>query len=475
MSCQLSVVSRQSAVGNCQSAIVSRQSAVVSRQLSVGNCQSAIVSGQLSVGSCQLSVASRQLSVGNCQSAVGSRQLSVVSRQLSVGSRQLERATDNGQLTTDLLKIALILLIVLGFIAHPAYAQKVRTVTTEGVSSESFNAAMRDAWRSAVEQGTGVFIRSDTEIRNFEIKKDTIFSRTEGYILRSQILHKKKDKDIYKVTIRADVSLDKVKNDLVALKILLETMERPRLMVLIEENYEGLDFKGIGLAEAEIISLLQEKGFELVDKAQVAKARKRGQALLSLAGDTEAAAAMGLMSDAQYILLGKAAAHHSGEAIPGSGLQSVQASIQLKILHSQSGLILGSVAERGAAAHISKLAGATEALRKASKKAVENYIVDKITTSFQDFLNNGIFLKVNVVGVRSYSQYKDITDFFNSLGQVASCKKEKWNKTGGLLVLDLRFKGMSEELADLADQKKVGEGTLRVEDFAPDKLDLLFQ
>jgi hypothetical protein len=55
--------------------------------------------------------------------------------------------------------------------------------------------------------------------------------------------------------------------------------------------------------------------------------------------------------------------------------------------------------------------------------------------------------------------------------KIVSSKKEVWNKTGGLLVLDLRFKGTSEELAELLDGLNVGKNSLEVVDFAPDRVE----
>ena len=55
--------------------------------------------------------------------------------------------------------------------------------------------------------------------------------------------------------------------------------------------------------------------------------------------------------------------------------------------------------------------------------------------------------------------------------KVVTSKKGGWNKTGGLLILDLRFKGTSEELAELLDGSKFGTKRLEVTDFAPDKVD----
>jgi hypothetical protein len=249
-------------------------------------------------------------------------------------------------------------------------------------------------------------------------------------------------------------------------------IEQPKLIVIIEENYSGFDLKDMRLAETEMISLLREKGFEIVDQNQLAAANQQAQAKQALAGNLKAAKALGLLFGAQYIVLGKAAVHNSGEAIPDSGFNSLHASLQLKILQCQSGRVLGSVVKQGVAAHINPLAGATAALKKVSKKAVNGYVENKIRDSFQDFEEKGLPLKVHVVGVKSYSQYKEIVDFLESLRNVESCRKEGWNRAGGVLVLDLRYRGNSENLADAVDRKKIEKGNLMVDDIAPEKLDL---
>ena len=145
--------------------------------------------------------------------------------------------------------------------------------------------------------------------------------------------------------------------------------------------------------------------------------------------------------------------------------------MQLKILQTQSGLVLGSVVKNGIAAHISPLTGATKALQTAARKAVDEYAVDAITDSFQDYLNNGAPLKLYVTGVDSFKHYKKVAAAVDMLDRVMSSKKEGWNKAGGVLILDLRFKGTSEELAEMLDGMDLEGNPLEVVDFAPDRVD----
>ncbi len=346
-----------------------------------------------------------------------------------------------------------------------------RTIETEGVSQVSREDAIRQAQRSAVEEAVGVFINSQTEVENFELKKDKIFSKTQGYIKRFAVLKESREGNLFKLKVSATVSLDKIKDDLIAMKILLESMERPKLMVLIDEDYKSMDNLGMGIASTEMASLLGAKGFELVDKSQVDAVMNNNQGRQALAGNANAAKALGLKFGAQYVIVGKAVAQDAGEAYPGSGIKSIQASLQLKVIQTQTGLVLGSAVKNGVSAHMSPLTGATNAIQMSVQKAVDEYLIDAITNSFQGFLNNGSPLKLHITGVNTFQESKMVIAAIEKIERVASSKKEGWNKTGGILVLDLLYKGTSEELAEALDGKKVGSGKLEVVDVAPERLD----
>jgi len=376
----------------------------------------------------------------------------------------------------------LIIIAVVVFIPLSAVAEN-KIVEAQGESISSKEDALRQAMRLAVEQAVGVFVHSETEVENFELKKDKILSRTQGYVTSYALLKEEKVDDVIKVVIRATISLDKIKDDLLAMKILLDSMERPKVMILIKEQLlsadkttgSATDQMGMRIAETEMSSLLVDKGFDLVDKAQLEAVKNLDQRRQALAGNTVAAKSLGLSLGAQYVILGKAVAQDSGEAYPGTGLRSIQASLQAKVIQTQTGLILGSVVKNGVAAHISPLTGATKALQEAVHKAVDQYLVDAITRSFQDYLNNGAPMKLQVTGVNSFRQYKQVTSGIDDLDKVVSSKKEGWNKAGGLLVLDMRFKGSSEELAELLDGMQLGENSLEVVDFAPERVDCNFK
>jgi len=379
------------------------------------------------------------------------------------------RVSIRGGKTIRYLAIAFQIVVAFGGSWMNIAAAEEKTVQTEGSSALSREDAVRQALRAAVESGVGVFLQSQTEIENFALQKDKVFSRSEGYVTRYQLLKEEKAGGVITVTVSATVSLDRIKDDLVAMKILLESMEHPKLMVLLEEI--GGVGVGMEIAAAALSEQLLAKGFELVDAEQMKQVRASAEGRHALGGDAAAAKSLGQKFDAQYVIVGKASTQEAGEAYPGSGMRSVQASLQLRVIQTQTGLVLGSVVKSGAGAHISPQAAATAALQKTAVKACDEYLVNAITSSFQNFLNNGSPVKLQIAGIGTFSDYKRITGQIEGMERVVSSKKEGWSKGGGLVLVDLRFRGTSQELAELLDGLRLDQRTLEVVDVAPERID----
>ncbi len=104
---------------------------------------------------------------------------------------------------------------------------------------------------------------------------------------------------------------------------------------------------GMRLAETELSNMFTAKGFDLVDRAQIEQIKSMDQSRQALEGNTDAAKQLGLQFGAQYVILGKAVLQDAGEAFTGSGLKSIQGTLQVKVLQSHTGLVLGSAVKTG--------------------------------------------------------------------------------------------------------------------------------
>jgi len=375
---------------------------------------------------------------------------------------------------TDISRSFLFILVLFTTSILTVNPLMAETVVTEGLSPTSYDSAVRNAQRTAVEQVAGVYVTSKTEIENFMLKKDLLLSRTQGYVKSFSIIEKDRRQEIFYVKIRADVSNEKIKDDLLALKIILESLDRPKLMVLIDEVYIASDHTIEESAETEIISLLTQKGFDLVDKNQVQAVKNQEKARLAIAGDIAAASFLASKFEAQYIIVGKSSVENAGEVYPGAGIFSFQATLQIKIINTQTAALVGSFSKNAVVSHMSPVTGASQASIKASARMVEEYASDAIMNHFNDILLHGDSIKVYVNSVNTFKMYSAVKDVFESIADVSSVKKEGWDRESGILILDVKFKGLSEEIGELVDGKKIENAfparKLLVDDFSPGKI-----
>ena len=144
--------------------------------------------------------------------------------------------------------------------AATGQAPEVKEVTATGVGSilngdvaHAKDDAVEDALRQALEQTMGLFVSSETLVENAAVIEDNIYSKTQGYIQKYDILREgKKDAETYGVTLSALVKLSDLKSDLDAIQTLLRRKKMPRLMVIIDEKNVGETATAYHYMEADL-------------------------------------------------------------------------------------------------------------------------------------------------------------------------------------------------------------------------------
>ncbi|RKZ24730.1 hypothetical protein DRQ20_06515, partial [bacterium] len=156
--------------------------------------------------------------------------------------------------------------------------EETKTVVVEGTAmigtdlAKARDEAIEDALRSAVEQGVGLLISSETLVKNFQVIEDRILSRSHGYVASYEIVQERKEGSLYRVRIKAVVKLGNLKDDLAAIGLLLRRKGLPRLMVLVDERNIGSEkIPGFGYdlnnAETAIMEVFMSRGFTFIDQA----------------------------------------------------------------------------------------------------------------------------------------------------------------------------------------------------------------
>ena len=373
----------------------------------------------------------------------------------------------------DFLLPLLLLFLLAPLSAHGAQAQAPKTsgdktVTVEGVGADKQEALLQ-AKRAAVEEGIGVILTSQTEVENFMLKKDKVITQSVGAVRSYDLLKEERKGDAWHVKIKAVVSLDSITADLMALKILLAAMDKPRTMVLIQEE-------GGSNVESAVVDYLQKKGFDLVDPAQSAALMAKDDPFIKKAteGDPVAAAKLGAENGAEYVVVGSVKKSVlAGEVIKDTGMKSGQAVLTIKVVNCSNARIVATKSASAAAVHIADGTAMAQAATKAANSLLDKKLFEAIIASFQDSINNGATYEVVISGVKSYSQQKNAAKILEDTEGVVSVSRRSFG--GGKLELTVMFKGNAESLCDRVDSKPVDEAKLLVTNISGNRIALNLQ
>jgi hypothetical protein len=256
------------------------------------------------------------------------------------------------------------------------------------------------------------------------------------------------------------VSLSNIKSDLAALKILLESMDKPRMMVLIQEK-NGKN------AENTILNYLREKEFNLVDVASVAALLNKSDDFINRAvkGDPGVAAQIGAEHGAEYLIVGSVQKSlKENKLLSDSGMIAGQATLTAKVINCSNARIVASNTASGAAYHVSEEVAQANASRIAAEKLMDRKLFEAIVATFQDMINNGITLDVTVQNVPNFKTQKSVRTLLQDLPNVVTVSKKAFG--GGKLKLVVQYKGDADAFSEVIDGKTTADKNLSVTDIA---------
>jgi hypothetical protein len=332
---------------------------------------------------------------------------------------------------------------------------------TGGDVAHAKDDAVEDALRNAVEQTLGTLIQSETLAQNFTVVEDNIFSKTQGYIQKYEIIEQgKRDAMLYEVKVRALVKVTELKDDLEAIATLIRRKKMPRLMVLIDEKNVGETATAahyleadLNTAEAELMNQFMKKGFRFVDAATVRQNLDREKESAILEGDVRQAAAVGRRSGAEVVLVGKALAKAVEVEAFGTKIRSQQATVTVKAIRTDTGDLLAIGTEQGKFTHIDDMTGGTKAIQKACD-ALSEQLIAKIIDRWSTDVNTGGTLTLKVQNVDDYSE---LNRFKSSLKYYVRgiTNVTQRDFSNGFATLELEMKGTADDLANRLTSAKM--------------------
>lgn len=371
----------------------------------------------------------------------------------------------------SLFQLAVGVVLFLMFTGHlTAQDATVKTVTASGISGISAGGtatardqALEDALRKAVEQAVGAMIASETMVANYQVLSDHIYSRTHGYVTNYEVVSEKAEGGLYEVTIQAQVADGMIKNDLAALGLLMARKNMPRVMLMVAEQNVGQEqlvywwsvFAGhsdvvarqadLTVTENTLMQILGEKGFVLIDSSVPKKQTKISNAYRVASLSDAAIRDIGQMFDAEIVVFGKSLAKLSG-SVMGTTMKSVQADVSLRVVNTDTGQVIASATEHGAAVHPNAVTAGNDALRQTTEKLAGS-LLDQIMARWgQDISGKGI-VRIDITAVPSY---KHLVTFKQALQErvrgVSGIYQREFDENRA--ALDVETSGSAQSLAD---------------------------
>jgi hypothetical protein len=234
----------------------------------------------------------------------------------------------------------LLSLLVAALFCGPALAEDLVkvTVTGEGISAD---AARNDALRRALEQGGQTEITSHSQVENFELIRDTIYSRAAGIVKDYKILEEGDGAGGIKYCkIEAMVSKSAVATAWGDVQNVLDQIGRPKVMVWIDETIDGA-IQTSSILESKIEEKLVKSGFDVYAREQIDAITQRESADAAAEDDVAKMQALAKDFDCQIFIRGHGNANTAGvEDLYGVKAAMYNCDVQAKTYYTDTARLL---------------------------------------------------------------------------------------------------------------------------------------
>jgi hypothetical protein len=351
-----------------------------------------------------------------------------------------------------------------GFLASlPALGQptpdaaeaKTVIVTAEGYDRDD---AVKRALRMALEQGAGVQIAAYSEVENYALLRDTIYSRAAGIVRDYRVLEAKPGAGgTLIVTVEATVRPDAVAETWGEVQNLLDQLGRPRIMVWIDEHIDGRLQKD-SIVAARIEELFTKAGFDLVARSAVDDIRQRAAAAAREARNAAKLAQLARDRGAHILIQGSANANRAGiESIYNIPAAFYNCDVQARVYYTDTGKLIASESlpqtrsgvrsreEYSPQAARSALVQATfpEADSPARRPPLANRIYEAVLEQWSTQITAGGEIELEVQGL----DFKGYVNLKKSLAEVTHVRRVDGDFTKGIATFRIKADLAAETFA----------------------------
>ncbi|OIO03072.1 hypothetical protein COY52_11705 [Candidatus Desantisbacteria bacterium CG_4_10_14_0_8_um_filter_48_22] len=304
--------------------------------------------------------------------------------------------------------------------------------------------ALNLAQRRAVELVVGVFVNAATLVGKAELVDNQIFSKTNGYVKKYEVLSEKREGDALKMKVKALVKTGDVNRDLDAVGLMIKgaTIGNPRVMVLFYETVDGTE-ESMSVAEVEIAQKFMDTGYRIVEQAEVKKIRALPGAKAAMGGDIEAAVQIGKDMKVDILVLGRAASNFNTDKGLG-GFISYRASVTAKVIKIDTSEVLWAVPNKlGAGVDLTKENAAKTAITKIAKSMSEDMVL-----SVTKILSEKAMAQLTISNIPDWNRLAVLNEYIKSYQGVSGTYIRSYETTTGVASIDINLKyGNAQQLS----------------------------
>ncbi len=170
---------------------------------------------------------------------------------------------------TILALLSTLVFLLISMTASAGVIGKGSAQIFDGNEASARKQALSNALRDAVKQGVGLFLDSKTEVKNWVVIRDEIYSSARGFVKSYNVLKDEKRDGSWFIEIDAEVASADIKDKLSELRILHQKMGNKRLMVIYNPSHpEAMkqDHAAVASALSALQSSLLDYGFRVFDR-----------------------------------------------------------------------------------------------------------------------------------------------------------------------------------------------------------------
>lgn len=338
----------------------------------------------------------------------------------------------------------------------------------EGNREKALQDAKNAALREAVEQVAGVMVSSDTLTSNSQLIRDRILTNSAGYVRKYDILEKKEERGVMKVTVRAEVGTAQLDKDLQSVQALIRRLGGSRLLIVLQEQSISADkvITSSGHMAQLLTESFQKDGWRIIDPAYAAGKLEAASGISLLTPDKKV---IQDLRSADYVITGVVTLRHeppttvfgvvSGQEI--RGWFPVTGEWELAVFATDSGTQIARLSDKfdSNPKHLAPgdtLTVSYERTAFSIIKARGQSIVERARKSVVDYLakaeQNGNSLVVTVTGLADYAA---VSGFKKVLAQSITGLRDvkQGDFVKGKATFDVVFVGTTDAFAEALSGK----------------------